>query len=99
MTAPAEGFSGEVAGVVFRAGHAEADDEAHAAALGYFRRRGYTVEAFDAPAAAQEAEAPKRSASKAAWVEYAVAQGMEEAEVDQFTRDQLVELLADKAVS
>lgn len=41
ITAPVEGFSGKVVGVVFDKGKAETDDMS---ALAYFRRRGYTVD-------------------------------------------------------
>lgn len=43
---PVKGFSGSVAGVTFTNGVGETDDPT---ALGYFRRRGYTVEAPAAP--------------------------------------------------
>ena len=43
---PVKGFSGSVAGVTFTNGAGETDDPV---ALGYFRRRGYTVEELAAP--------------------------------------------------
>ena len=42
ITTPVKGFTGKVAGVAFADGHGETTDPV---ALGYFRRRGYTVEA------------------------------------------------------
>ncbi|MFY7065992.1 hypothetical protein ACOQFV_09035 [Nocardiopsis changdeensis] len=56
VTAPDEGFSGEVAGVVFSKGAATVDSDDNRAALAYFRRRGYKVEG---------GEQPKRTASRA----------------------------------
>ncbi|MGW3572182.1 hypothetical protein ACWDSL_51470 [Streptomyces sp. NPDC000941] len=49
ITAPARGFNGDVAGVQFSQGRAVVDDSAEdfTAALGYFRRKGYTVVAMD----------------------------------------------------
>lgn len=94
VTAPAAGFSGDSAGVVFTDGIAVTDDS-NRAALAYFRRRGYTVEPETGPDPEQD-DKPKKSASKAAWAAYAVSQGMDEAEADQLTRDQLVERFADE---
>jgi hypothetical protein len=42
VSAPVEGFAGEVAGVTFVDGTAEVDTS-QASALAYFRRHGYTV--------------------------------------------------------
>lgn len=98
VTAPAAGFSGDIAGVVFRDGTAVAEDGRHKAALAYFRRRGYTVEPESAPEPVTEQvdEKPKKSASKAAWAAYAVAHGMSAEEADELTRDQLVERFSDE---
>lgn len=51
ITAPARGFNGTVAEVEFHQGQAAVDTEADGAdaALGYFRRKGYTVVAVDKP--------------------------------------------------
>ncbi|MFJ9128938.1 hypothetical protein ACIRJS_33035 [Streptomyces sp. NPDC102340] len=88
VTAPAAGFSGDVAGVVFSKGHAVVDEDTHARALAYFRRKGYEVSAQEskkAPKAkAQEPQAPTeppappserpaRSATKDEWVAYALS--------------------------
>ncbi|MCI3271398.1 hypothetical protein [Streptomyces cylindrosporus] len=43
----------------------------------------------------EDVKPPARSASKADWVAYAVAQGADQAEAEGKTRDQLVELFAD----
>lgn len=43
VTAPVEGYTGVVCGVVFQDGAAVVSEE-HRAALSYFRRRGYGVE-------------------------------------------------------
>lgn len=97
VTAPTEGFTGEIGGVAFHQGAATADDRTHRAALAYFRRRGYTIEPASAVADEPDEDIqPRKSASKAAWVEYAVAHGMTAAEAEQLTRDQLVERFADE---
>jgi len=49
VTAPDEGFSGQVAGVSFTKGTATVDSAGNRAALAYFRRRGYTVEQVNEP--------------------------------------------------
>ena len=54
VTAPVEGFTGVSAGVEFVDGVAETND---AAALAYFRRRGYKV-------ATSGSSAPKKRAAK-----------------------------------
>lgn len=41
VRAPVRDFKGVVAGVVFTGGVATVDDEKHAAAVAYFRRKGY----------------------------------------------------------
>jgi hypothetical protein len=100
VTAPEQGYSGDVAGAVFVDGSATVP-ESSTAALTYFRRRGYTVEPVGAQVAQSEPEAtsdarPKKSASKGAWVAYTVAQGLDEAEANEHTRDELVELFANE---
>lgn len=47
ITAPVRKFAGEVAGVAFVDGRAEADEAVHARALEYFRRKGYDVAPVD----------------------------------------------------
>lgn len=96
VTAPAEEeFTGIVAGVAFAKSVAEVDDKEQAAALAYFRRRGYKVEKAGAAstAAKDDGGAPARSASKADWVAYATSTegGMAEAEAEGMTRDQLAD--------
>jgi hypothetical protein len=85
ITAPADGFTGDVAGVYFRDGVARVDDSDATvrAALAYCRRRGYTVapvakSAESEPAksaTAAAADRPKDYASKVEWLAYAIAQG------------------------
>lgn len=69
ITAPVKGYDGEVGGVRFVAGRAEADDT-QTAALAYCRRRGYTVEPLDQegikPDTGQEQAKTRRPAKKAA---------------------------------
>lgn len=104
VTAPESDFRGEVAGIAFFDGTAEVD-ESRIAALGYFRRRGYQVDAIgsageepatDAPTEDADEEPaeipmPRKSGSRSDWAAYAIAQGMPEDEANQLTRDQLVE--------
>ena len=54
--APNPAFKGEVAGVAFSKGVAEVDPKEHAAAIGYFRRRGYGI----GKAAKVEPDRPER---------------------------------------
>ncbi|MDT0306123.1 hypothetical protein RM780_03990 [Streptomyces sp. DSM 44917] len=97
ITAPAVGFNGEVAGVNFSRGRATADSETDAAALSYFRRKGYTVVPVDAgapePADEQESEQrsedgqkttgrPPQSEPKAVWQEYARGLAQSDEELD-----------------
>lgn len=97
ITAPERTHSGVVAGVTFHAGQAEVDDS-NAAALAYFRRRGYGVDPVEQakreePAATVDAD-PKRPAvneNKAAWVAYVVASGrMTQDEADKATKEELI---------
>lgn len=60
VSTPVEGFTGEVGGVHFAAGHAEVDDEQNAAALSYFRAAGYHVEQTNEPEPEPEV-APRRT--------------------------------------
>ena len=84
ITSPVTGFSGRVAGTAF------ADGVGHTSspgAVAYFRRRGYRVEE-DTPSSAP-LSMPARSASKGAWLDYAVSRGMPRDEAEAMTRDQL----------
>lgn len=100
VSTPQGDFRGEVAGVAFFDGSAEVD-ETRIAALAYFRRRGYHVEAIQAaPASPQtgptaDAPKPRRSASKTDWQAYAIAHGVPQDEAEQLTRDQLAERFPD----
>jgi hypothetical protein len=101
VSTPVPGFSGESAGVVFAQGVAEVGED-QAAQLAYFRGAGYHVEDIEAETPAPDGresapkrvlpgDAPNRSASKADWLAYAVAKGVDAAEAEAATRDQLVE--------
>lgn len=104
ITAPVATFRGDLAGLVFRDGAAEADSERDRAALDYCRRRGYTVEPLDAPAESGEVEAeveeggsggpirPRSSDPKADWVTYAISQGADADDAENATKAELVEL-------
>lgn len=107
ITAPARGFDGTVAGVHFSRGRAMADDGQDGAALGYFRRKGYTVVAVNEPEDTAQSEPtepedtakatlgrPPRSEPKAIWQEYArgLARDSDEFDaIDDMTKDQLIE--------
>jgi len=97
VTAPEHGFTGESAGVYFKDGvaHVDAADAAQAAALQYFRRRGYGVESADPSQPAAEDDAsparPKDYAAKAEWVAYAVTQGADPDEAEAMTKAELVD--------
>ena len=58
VTAPAEGFSGTVAGVEFVDGAGETSSPT---ALSYFRRHGYGIEAGERSAEPKAAKPAKRS--------------------------------------
>lgn len=107
VTAPSK-ITAEVVGVSFVRGVAEVDETANRRALAYFSRHAYRVTRIDgdlppaeAPAAPENDDPPpgtKRpapSATKAAWVTYAVAQGVTAEEADASTRDQLAERFAE----
>ncbi|MFY7069588.1 hypothetical protein ACOQFV_27335 [Nocardiopsis changdeensis] len=99
ITAPVPGYTGVVAGVALANGVGETSDEG---VLAYFHRHRYKVEAVEqAPeedggqgGGEQPPARPAKSASKADWLAYAVAQGMPEEEAEAATRDQLVERYA-----
>jgi hypothetical protein len=109
ITAPERRFSGEVAGVAFFNGRAEADDAQHVRALAYFRRKGYDVQPVadiskpevDAAQAdepregdGEERQRPAKNASKDDLVAYAVAElGMTEDDAKAKTRVELLDLI------
>lgn len=63
ITTPVKGYNGKVVGVTFVDGVGETEDEA---ALSYFARQGYKVEAAKAPTkTAAEKKAEKEAAEKA----------------------------------
>jgi hypothetical protein len=100
ITTPEPRWTGEVAGVAFAHGRAEATDPP-ARVIAYFIRKGYGVSRLDVEASAEPADLgdpddqmPRKSASKADWVAYAVEHGVPAAEAESLTRDQLVERFA-----
>lgn len=103
ITAPVANYRGDLAGLIFRAGVAEADSDNDFAALEYCRRRGYTVEPADAPEAEDAAaqgggvERPKDYAPKTEWVTYAAnhpdeSRRLSAEDADALTKAELVEL-------
>ena len=87
ITAPVEGANCTVAGTVFANSVAETDSDA---AVAYFRRHGYTVEALDTHD--EPPVRPAQSASKAEWVGYAVrAHGMTPDAAEAMTKADLIE--------
>ena len=102
ITAPEPRFNGEFAGLVFRAGKAAAEIPADQAAVTYCQRRGYTVEPLDeseslAAEGDQDAEPqgdgtdrPKDYAPKPEWVAFAVSRGLDKAEAEAATKEQLI---------
>ncbi|WP_320069609.1 hypothetical protein [Micromonospora sp. RTGN7] len=95
ITTPVEGFNGIVAGVHFRDGQGQTDDDG---AVAYFRRHRYGVEPIDQPtvnpeASPEQPERPARGDSKAKWATYAVSPdgGMTADAAEALTRDQLAE--------
>lgn len=85
-------FTGKIGPVPFVDGRTETD---HEGVVAYCRRHGYKVEpikepqANSSPSEAPEPARPVRSASKGAWVAYAVSRGMPRDEAEAMTRDQL----------
>lgn len=92
ITAPSP-VTGQIVGLTFVLGVAEADADTHRRALGYFRRNGqYRIEPLDTePPAAEEPKPPARSASTEAWRTYAAANGMTADEAGGLSRDELAE--------
>lgn len=98
VTTPVADFSGALGGVMFANGRAVVDEDTHPNELAYCRAK-YTVEEYvaDEPADEEiEDPMPRKSASKADWLAYAVEHGVDQAEAEALTRDQLVELFASK---
>lgn len=101
ITAPVANHRGDLAGLIFRDGVAEADSESDFAALEYCRRRGYTVEPA-ASAVVEEAapeqddggaiERPADYAAKSDWVVFAVSRGASEEDAKNATKNDLIEL-------
>lgn len=69
---PVKDFTGEVAGVAFAKGVGETDDPI---ALGYFERRGYTIEKPAEKKAPAKQSAPKTPAAPKAPAEKPAADG------------------------
>lgn len=95
ITTPEPGWTGQIGTVFFANGVAEAEADADAAALSYFRNAGYGVEQLDGPAdegdLTESADGlPKKSASADTWRKYATAHGMSADDADEYTRDELV---------
>lgn len=93
---PVADFSGALGGVMFADGRAVVDDQTHPAELAYCQAR-YVVEPYvetEDDTEPQEAaeQMPRKSASKADWLAYAIAQGVDADEAEALNRDQLVEL-------
>lgn len=95
---PVADFSGALGGVMFSDGQAVIDEDTHPSELAYCRAK-YVVEPYVAEEPEQEQiedPMPRKSASKADWLAYAVEHGVDPAEAEALTRDQLVELFASK---
>ena len=79
--------------IPFSNGVATVDGDTHAAALRYFRQAGYGVEELADEPAARAADdtdkLPAKSASKVEWKAYAIAHGVDEAEAEKTSRDDL----------
>ncbi|MDQ5861567.1 MAG: hypothetical protein M3536_04805 [Actinomycetota bacterium] len=96
ITAPIQGFNGEVAGVHFKDSVAETDN---AAVISYCAGAGYKVELGEptpepvpvVPNA--EGDAPTGNASKADWLAYALTQGYTEEGLEGRTRDEIRTLI------
>lgn len=80
----------QAAGVFATAAAAAHEDRAPAGDGGAASGEGGT-EALQDPGAQAGGERPKKAASKATWVAYAVSRGMDEAEAKAMNRDDLVQ--------
>ncbi|MFL1440403.1 hypothetical protein [Nocardiopsis protaetiae] len=99
MEAPVAGYNGVVGGVTFYKGRAHVDEAENPAAVGYFRRRKYTlteVREEEPEQAAKSGDAPvkpKQGDDKTTWVKYVVATtDLTEAEAKDLTKAELVKL-------
>jgi hypothetical protein len=94
ITAPVEGFNGDIAGVQFKDSVAETEN---AAVVSYCAGAGYKVELDEAPAPVPVPvdEAPNGNASKEAWHAYALTHGYTEEGLAGRTRDELRDLFND----
>lgn len=99
--APVPDHSGVVAGVGFHTGVGEVDDPGRGA-LSYFAGAGYRIQRLAGDVDEGQGEPPEddgtvppplpsRGASKAVWVAHALSAGVDPAEIDAMTRDQLAE--------
>lgn len=92
---PVPDYTGSVGALHFTRGRAVADDEVHVAEIAYCHARGYYFGEDEGDSGADEAPdapaQPRKSASKADWLAYAVSRGMSADEAESLTRDQLVE--------
>lgn len=101
ITAPVADFTGLSADVNFTNGVAEidapVDDPQHADArrVAYFTAAGYRVEPVVEADVVEDGPGPlpAKSASKADWVAAAVARGIDQADADKATKEQLIDLL------
>lgn len=105
VTTPVPDFTGVVGNCAFSNGAYEGPVQA--GPLAYFQGAGYTVEQLDVPAEEPAAEPavvedggspeppplPAKSANKPEWVAAAVARGIDPANAEAATKEQLIELL------
>lgn len=94
VNSPVKDFTGTVVGVDFLKGVGEVDTVEQTSAVHYFRRHGYGVPEYGT--AEHSDKAPAKSASKADWVAYAIAQGVDADEAEASTRDALAERFNDQ---
>lgn len=90
--APNPAFKGEVAGVAFSKGVAEVDPKEHAAAIGYFRRRGYGI----GKAKAEQPSQPQRPVDAREAARQTVGTPLRDAAVDPKKGDFLAPINAGK---
>ncbi|GAA1454141.1 hypothetical protein [Nocardiopsis tropica] len=99
VESPEKDYSGVTCKVRFYKGHAHVDEAENPAAVAYFRRRGYTLtevreeQSEETPSEDTTPDKPKQADSKAVWVKYVVATtDLTEAEAEDLTKDELIEL-------